>query len=115
MYKIILDLLDESKISHLFHIDGADYPNIFDHMIIGTMLSKRQVTAVMRHIKDTLIELKSKDESISKEISVEGDDTDWIVLFTNGILIHLMKENIREKYAIESLFEKRPIENEDKS
>ena len=93
--KRITELLDSKKAEdiQLVEMIGTDY--IFDYVIVATMLNEKHGLSLLDYLKT---DLKPEGEEF---LAVDEGDK-WIVIDMGDILIHLMTNEYRELYEIES-------------
>ena len=96
----ILSILDEAKAENLKLIDLSNKSSIADSFIIATCRSTRHADAIA-------IELTKKLKKIGiKCPNPEGrPQCDWIIVDAGSIIIHLFRQEIRELYNLEKLWE----------
>ena len=96
----ILSILDEAKAENLKLIDLSNKSSIADSFIIATCRSTRHADAIA-------IELIRKLKKIGiKCPNPEGrPQCDWIIVDAGSIIIHLFRQEIRELYNLEKLWE----------
>ncbi len=91
----ITDLLDSKKAEDIQVFDMSDKDYFTDYVIIATTLNERHSASLIDDLKPILKELN--EQCLHAESSGE-----WAVLDLGNILIHLMSDNYRAKYDIES-------------
>lgn len=95
----IVRVLEDNKVQDVVMLDIKDKTTISEYMIIGTGTSKRHINAVSELLR---LELKKLDIN---NIKIEGDnDSDWVLIDINNVLVHLFQKEVREFYAIEKLW-----------
>jgi len=100
--EVLVDLLRREKLQDLAVIEVSANVAYADHLVIGTMLSKRQGRAVAAFLKKLYKVTKHAKEPTLK---IEGEDCEkWKVLDFGNIVLHLFDEPTREKYDLESLW-----------
>ena len=71
---------------------------LFDYFVIATGSSRRQMHAMSEEIDHKL-----EDDMGDRRLSIEGyQDSRWILLDYGTIVVHLLDEEIREYYDLES-------------
>ncbi len=91
----IRDLLDSKKAEDIQVFDMSEKDYFTDYVIIATTLNERHSASLIDDLKPVLKELN--EQCLHAESSGE-----WAVLDLGNILIHLMSDNYRAKYDIES-------------
>ena len=100
----VIKKLEDLKITNIEAIDTSDRSSIADYVIIGTGRSGKHLQSSLESLN---IELK--DNGIIG-IRPEGDSTSgWVLLDAKDIIIHLFLEEVREKYNIEDIFDKKGV------
>ena len=96
---IITASLDDDKAENIVVIDLAGRASFADRMVIATGLADRQIAAMAQHI-----ERKLRDIGI-KRVLVEGaNGSDWVLLDTGDIVVHLFKPESRAMYGLEKMW-----------
>ena len=73
---------------------------LFDYFVIATGSSRRQMHAMSEEIDHKL-----EDDMGDRRLSIEGyQDSRWILLDYGTIVVHLLDEELREYYDLESLW-----------
>lgn len=98
---LITASLDEDKAEDIVTLDLRGRASFADHMVIATGIADRQIAAMATHIEDKLNEIGIK------RITIEGaNGTDWVLLDTGDIVVHLFKPESRALYALERMWGK---------
>ncbi|GAB6855699.1 hypothetical protein JCM15831A_27230 [Asaia astilbis] len=98
---VITTSLDEDKAEDIVTLDLRGRASFADHMVIATGIVDRQIAAMATHIEDKLNEIGIK------RITIEGaNGTDWVLLDTGDIVVHLFKPESRALYALERMWGK---------
>ena len=104
----IVATLDGAKAVDIKTIDVRNMTDITDIMIICHGTSDRHVSALARHVTDSLAELDCKP------VSIEGEESgDWILIDYLDVVVHIMQRDTREHYDLESLWDPRLSTPED--
>ena len=106
---LIISTLDAAKAVDIKKIDVRKMTDITDFMIICHGTSDRHVTAMARHVTDTLA------AKACKPVSIEVEDTgEWILIDYLDAVVHIMQREAREHYDLESLWNPRLSTPEDR-
>lgn len=98
---IITTSLDDDKAEEIITLDLRRRASFADYMVIATGIADRQIAAMASHIEDKLNEIGIK------RITIEGaNGTDWVLLDTGDIVVHLFKPESRALYALERMWGK---------
>ncbi len=103
----IIDLIDSKKGENIQVFDMKDKDYFVDSVIIATTMGERHSNALLDDLKPVL-------KSINEECLHVENSGDWAVLDLGDKLIHLMSNEYRAKYNLESFlsdFEKLREEN----
>lgn len=96
---IITTSLDDDKAENIVVITLTGRASFADKMVIATGLADRQIAAMAQHIERKLKEIGLK------RITVEGaNGSDWVLLDTGDIVVHLFKPEARELYGLEEMW-----------
>lgn len=99
MINLIINLLTNNKTNNIKIIQQKK--NILaDYIIIATCTSTKHLFSSLNKIKQ-----KIKIHYKLSNIIISGKKTDWVVIYIEDIVIHLMLENCRKLYDLESLYE----------
>ncbi|MEO5803484.1 MAG: ribosome silencing factor [Verrucomicrobiota bacterium] len=94
------DLAENKKAEHIVVLDVRKVSTITDYFVIATGSSEPHLRAIMNEITDTL-----RDDYDLRPRAVEGDlRTPWQVLDFFDVIVHIMREDVREKYDLEGLW-----------
>ena len=91
--------IDELKGENVVTLDVAAMTTITNHFIIATGRSNRQVKAMADNVM-----LKAKQASFQLLGSEGFSDQDWIIVDYGDVVVHLMQEEARNLYDLESLW-----------
>ncbi len=94
--KAVLDTKKAEDIQTIY-LDGHDY--ITDVVIIATSLNGRHGESLLNELKNTL---KAQGETF---IATDEENDEWIIADLGDIIIHIMTQSYREKYALENFLE----------
>ena len=94
------DLAENKKAEHIVVLDVRKVSTITDYFVIATGSSEPHLRAITNEITDTL-----REDYDLRPRAVEGDSrTPWQVLDFFDVIVHVMREDVREKYDLESLW-----------
>ena len=96
----IISILDDAKAENLKVIDLSNKSSIADSFIIATCRSTR-------HADSTADDLTRKLKKMGVKCpNPEGrPQCDWIIVDTGSIIVHLFRQEIRELYNLEKLWD----------
>ena len=96
---LIVGSLEDDKAEDVVALDLAGRSSFCDRMVIATGLADRQITAMANHLLEKLA------EQGLKRVQVEGaGGSDWVLVDTGDIVIHLFKPEARALYALERMW-----------
>lgn len=99
LLKQIVFWLDEAKAEDIVTIDLAGKSSIGDFMVVATGGSDRHVSAIAEQLARKL------KESGSASVRTEGRQTsDWVLVDTGDIIIHIFRQEVREFYNLEKMW-----------
>ena len=95
-----MSILDDAKAENCKVIDLSNKSSIADSFIIATCRSTR-------HADSTADELVRKLKKIGVKCpNPEGKpQCDWVIVDTGSIIVHLFRQEVRELYNLEKLWE----------
>lgn len=96
----IVDILDANKAEDIVAIDLKNKSDIADFMIIATGRSTKHVASTAEYIIHHL-------KTLDRKYIVEGmSNSDWVLIDTLDIIVHIFSKEKRELYALEQLWQK---------
>lgn len=97
----IAQAIYDKKGSTIIAIDVREVSSLTEYFIIAQGNVERHVAAIAKAIVD------SQEKEGYKPYHIEGlNHADWIVLDYGHIVVHLFEPDLREKYALETLWKK---------
>lgn len=97
---LIVQTLDMHKAEDIVIIDLKDKSDIAEYMIIATGRSNKHVSSTADHV---IAEIKK----LNKSYFIEGmQNSDWVLIDTLDILVHIFNKEKRELYSLEKLWQK---------
>ena len=98
---MIIDAIKEKKGNHINLIDLSNIMNSpADFFIICSASSKRQINAIVNNIIDLLA--KKVGTKLWRQ---EGQASNWRLLDYGDIVIHILRQDLREYYQLDQLWE----------
>lgn len=98
--EIIVESLEKDKADDIVVINFSKRVSFTDHMVIATGLVHRQMNAMAERIKRKL-----RDIGVQRVIIEGVNGSDWVLLDTGNIIVHLLKAEARALYNLEKLWE----------
>jgi len=97
---VVIDALDDMKALEIKVLDVRGLTDVADTMIIASGTSDRHV----RSVAQKLVE-KTKAAGFRPH-GVEGQqDSDWVLIDLNEMIVHVMLPRVREFYGLEKLWD----------
>ncbi|WP_455478902.1 ribosome silencing factor [Bartonella sp. B10] len=97
--KVILKSLEDTKAEDIISINIQDKSSLADYIVIASAQSRRHVSAVADNLLSTW-----KNVGYGR-VSVEGlSNSDWVLIDTGDILVHIFRPEIRFFYNLEKMF-----------
>lgn len=97
----IVDELSERQAEDITVVDISKVAGFADRFVIGTVLSERQMNAVIDALDERL---RKQDVRLRRR---EGDsDAGWVLLDFNDVIVHLFGPEERAFYNLEGLWGK---------
>ena len=97
---VVLDALDDMKALEVKVLDVRGLTDIADFMVIASGTSDRHVHAVAQRV------VERTKEAGFRPYGVEGQqDSDWVLIDLNVMIVHVMLPRVREFYGLEKLWD----------
>ncbi len=94
------ELAENKKAENIVILDVRKLSSVTDYFVIATGSSEPHLRAIVTEITDTL----RKDHDLRPR-AMEGDfRAPWQVLDFFDVIVHVMRDDIREKYDLEGLW-----------
>ena len=94
---MIIESLEGDKAANIVVIDLVGKASFADRMVIATGMVDRQIMAMAEHLDKILYEQGIRKIAIEKS-------SDWVLLDTGDIIVHLFRAEAREYYNIERIW-----------
>lgn len=99
MQAVIVSSLEDDKAEQVVTLDLAGRASFADRMVIATGLADRQISAMATHLEQKLEEIGVR------RVQIEGiGGSDWVLIDTGDIVVHLFKPEARSLYALEKMW-----------
>jgi ribosome-associated protein len=100
----VANAIQDKKGANIIGIDVRSFSTLTGYFLVAEGTVSRHVKAMAKHVIDLLA------ENEMEPFHVEGMEFgDWIVLDYGDFIIHLMQEEMREKYRLEEIWKKGKI------
>ena len=94
------ELADNKKADNIVVLDVKELSSITDYFVIASGSSEPHLRAISDEIVDKL-----RDEYELRPRAVDGNlHTAWVVLDYFDVIVHVMRNDVREHYDLESLW-----------
>jgi ribosome-associated protein len=95
----IQDALEDAKARDITMLDVRKVSDFTDYMVIATGTSSRHVQSTADKVVDTL-----RSHGV-RAVGVEGGKIgDWVLIDFGDVIVHVMREEIRDFYNLEKLW-----------
>ena len=93
-------LADNKKAEDIEVLDVRQLSSVTDYFVIASGTSEPHLRAIVDEISDKL-----RDEHHLRPRAVDGTfQANWVVLDFFDVIIHVMRQDVRERYDLESLW-----------
>ena len=96
--EVIVNALGKVKATNIIAFDTKEKSPFCDEMIIASVSSLRQASAVTTYLKEDV------EEAGFKVRSIEGKETGWVIVDCYDILVSVFTEEEREHFNIEKIY-----------
>ena len=97
---VVINALDDMKALEIKVLDVRGLTDVADTMVIASGTSDRHVRSVAQRVVE-----KTKEAGFRPH-GVEGQqDSDWVLIDLNEIIVHVMLPRVREFYGLEKLWD----------
>lgn len=93
------ELAENKKAENVAVLDVSKVSSITDYFVIATGTSEPHLRAITNEITDTL-----REDYDVRPRALDGNLQAWQVLDFFDVIVHVMREDIREKYDLEALW-----------
>ncbi len=94
------EFADNKKAEDIVILDVRELSSVTDYFVIATGSSEPHLRAIMDEITDTL-----REDFHLRPRAVDGTlQTAWIVLDYFDVIVHVMRQDVRERYDLETLW-----------
>lgn len=94
------ELADNRKAENITILDVRELSTVTDYFVIASGTSEPHLRAITEEITDTL----RKDHDLRPRAIDGVVQTSWVVLDYFDVIVHVMKQDVREKYDLETLW-----------
>ncbi len=109
LLRIVNSALDDMKAVNVKVLDVRKLTDVADTMIVATGNSDRHVKSIADRL---IVRCKAAGH---RAYGVEGQrEGEWVLVDLQDLIVHVMLPRIREFYALEKLWDLRPMQREPK-
>jgi ribosome-associated protein len=93
-------LADNKKAEDIAILDVRELSSVTDYFVIASGTSEPHLRAIVEEITDKL-----RDDHHLRPKAVDGTlQTAWVVLDYFDVIVHIMRQDVRERYDLETLW-----------
>src|SRR4051812_49856503 len=101
------ELADNKKAEDIVILDVREVSSVTDYFVIASGTSEPHLRAIVDEIRDKL-----RDDYDLRPNAVDGTlHTAWVVLDFFDVIVHVMRNDVRERYDLEALWGDAPRVN----
>src|SRR5438477_6729784 len=94
------ELADNKKAEDIVILDVAELSSVTDYFVIASGTSEPHLRAIVDEITDTL-----REDYDLRPKAIDGTlQTAWVVLDYFDVIVHVMRQDVRERYDLETLW-----------
>ena len=94
------ELADNKKAENISILDVRELSSVTDYFVIASGTSEPHLRAIVDEIQDKL-----REEHQLRPRAIDGTyQTAWVVLDYFDVLIHVMRQDVRDRYDLETLW-----------
>jgi len=102
----IAAFLGASQVEELAILDVSDRLAIVDYFIVGTVRNTRQGQAIARDLDQEIKDARGRRKR--NQGGMESEDSNWVLLDFDDVVVHLLLPEARAYYDLESLWADAP-------
>ena len=103
LIEVIVDCLNKVKAKDILNYDMTGRSPFFDNMVLASVESERQASAVISYIKEETVK-NGYDVR-----SVDGAETAWVVIDCYDVVVSIFTKSEREHFALEKIYMDVPV------
>jgi ribosome-associated protein len=94
------EFADNKKAEDIVILDVRELSSVTDYFVIASGTSEPHLRAIMDEITDQL-----REDYDTRPRAIDGTTrTSWIVLDFFDVIVHVMRQDVRERYDLETLW-----------
>jgi ribosome-associated protein len=96
---LIKSALDDLKADDIIELDVRDKTSVADYLFIASGSSNRHVKSIASNV------VADAKHAGLQPLGVEGEqEAEWVLVDSGDIIVHVMQQQVREFYDLESLW-----------
>lgn len=95
---LIVGVADDMKAEQIETLDVRNKTSIADYFVVCGATNDRQISAIADRVAEKMRESKEK------AVRSEGDGSGWILQDYGDVILHIMREEQRQFYDLETLW-----------
>lgn len=96
--QVITGIADDMKAENIETLDIREKTSVADFFIVCTATNDRQISAIADRVSERMRELKNRASR------TEGDGSGWVLQDYGDVILHVMREEQRQFYDLETLW-----------
>lgn len=96
--KVLINALDDMKLTDIKIFDMKGFSPLYDYLVLANASNDRLAQASAKKIKD------EAEKNNIKVKGVEGENSQWILIDCNDVIINIFLEDQRVYYGLDKLF-----------
>lgn len=96
--QLIVQFADDMKAERIETLDVRQKTSVADYFVVCTGTSDRHVSSIAERVAENLRKRKVRP------LRVEGDKSGWVLQDYGDVILHVMREEQRQFYDLESLW-----------
>jgi ribosome-associated protein len=98
--RLCREFADNKKAENIVILDVRNLSSVTDYFVIASGSSEPHLRAIVHEITDQL-----RDDHGLRPLAVDGSiHTAWVVLDYFDVIVHVMRQDVRERYDLEGLW-----------
>lgn len=94
------ELADNKKAENIAVLDVRELSSVTDYFVIASGTSEPHLRAIVDEITDVL-----REEHAVSPRAIDGTlQTSWVVLDYFDVIVHVMRQDVRDRYDLETLW-----------